>query len=229
MKAWLYGLVMAVTVASIANADDGGMPDGFVDLGAFIPGIVIEARYAGYDNFVGHPIDGYEAGRVFLSVKAAIALQKVQSRLKQEGMTLKVFDGYRPQRAVDHFMRWIEDPEDTAGKARYYPDISKDRLVPDGYIASRSGHSRGSTLDLTIVRRLDDGTVAELDMGSNWDFFGPVSHAASRDISDDARANRMLLRMHMLFAGFAPYEAEWWHFTLRDEPYPDTYFDFPVK
>ncbi len=204
-------------------------PEGFVDLESYMPGIKVDARYAGDRNFVGAPVDGYLAPKVFLSREAADALKLVQARLELQGMTLKVFDGYRPQRAVDHFMRWVADATDTKNKAAFYPDISKDRLVPEGYIAEKSGHSRGSTLDLTIARILPDGSVEELDMGSPWDFFGPVSHPSSREVSDDARVNRMLLRMQMLAAGFKPYEAEWWHFTLADEPYPDTYFDFPVE
>ncbi|NVJ97619.1 MAG: M15 family metallopeptidase [Alphaproteobacteria bacterium] len=204
-------------------------PDGFVDLASFVPGVVVEARYAGNDNFVGAPVDGYVAAKAYLSIEAATALRLVQHQLQAQGLTLKVFDGYRPQRAVDHFMRWVKDDADTMNKDRFYPDISKTRLVPEGYIAEKSGHSRGSTVDLTIARVTVDGEVIELDMGSPWDFFGPISHPSSHNITDEARANRMLLRIQMLAAGFKPYEAEWWHFTLRHEPYPDTYFDFPVK
>ncbi|SDD56727.1 MULTISPECIES: M15 family metallopeptidase [Kordiimonas] len=226
----LANLVMGVAMALAGCVTAlAAPPDGFVDLEAYIPGIVVEARYAGNHNFVGQPIDGYEAPKVFLSVEAANALKTAQHRLAAQGMTLKVFDGYRPQRAVDHFMRWVSDANDTKNKAAYYPDVAKHRLVREGYIAEKSGHSRGSTLDLTIAHIMPDGSVQELDMGSPWDFFGPISHPSSKAVSDDARANRMLLRMSMLAAGFKPYEAEWWHFTLTREPYPNTYFDFPVE
>lgn len=204
-------------------------PDGFVDVGEMIPGVVIEARYAGSENFMGRPVRGYRADKVLLSREAAVALADVQRQLAANGMGLKLFDGYRPQRAVDDFMAWTRDANDTVQKQTYYPNVAKDRLVPDGYIAAKSGHSRGSTVDLTIVRLLEDGHIEELDMGSPWDFFGPVSHPSSTAVSEEARANRMLLRVLMIGAGFKPLEEEWWHFTLRDEPYPDTYFDFPVE
>jgi len=226
----LINLVVGAGIALVGYvAAFAAPPEGFVDLKVYIPGLIVDARYAGERNFVGAPIDGYPAPKVFLSREAADALKHVQARLQAQGMTLKVFDGYRPQRAVDHFMRWVADSADTKNKATYYPGISKDRLVPEGYIAEKSGHSRGSTLDLTIARVLADGSVEELDMGSPWDFFGPISHPSSREVSDDARVNRMLLRMQMLAAGFKPYEAEWWHFMLAHEPYADTYFDFPVE
>lgn len=190
---------------------------------------MIEARYAGDRNFMARPVDGYKAGKVMLSREAAEALRQVQANLVANGMTLKVFDGYRPQRAVDHFMRWVDDPADTVNKTAYYPDVAKSQLVPEGYIARKSGHSRGSTIDLTIARAVASGAHQEVDMGSSWDFFGPISHPMSPLVSGEARVNRMLLRSQMLAAGFAPYEAEWWHFTLRNEPYPDTYFNFPVE
>lgn len=221
-------LALSLVVPGWATAAQS-VPDGFVDVGQTIPGVVIDARYAGHENFMGRPVRGYHAGKVFLSREAAAALAVVQRQLAASGMALKLFDGYRPQRAVDDFMAWTQDASDTAQKQIYYPHVAKDRLVPDGYIAAKSGHSRGSTIDLTIVRLHDGGEATELDMGSPWDFFGPVSHPSSTAVSEEARTNRMLLRVLMIGAGFKPLEEEWWHFTLRDEPYPDTYFDFPVE
>lgn len=204
----------------------GSTPEGFVDIKEEIEGVVIEARYAGTDNFIGRPVDGYRANKAVISVEAAAKLKLVQAELAEKGLGLKVFDAYRPQRAVDHFMRWIDDKADIAAKEAYYPDVSKDQLVPEGYIAEKSGHSRGSTIDLTIIS-LADGS--ELDMGSPWDFFGPVSHALNDSIPEQAQQNRQLLRTLMLKHGFAPYEYEWWHFTLKDEPHKDTYFDFVIE
>jgi len=224
-RLWLMGLLVLLSTAYARAADS---PD-LVDLAAHIPGIIVDARYAGAENFIGEPIDGYEAPKVLLSRPAAEALKRVQAQLKAEGLTLMVFDGYRPQSAVDHFMRWIEDTGDTRNKAAYYPNVAKNRLVPDGYIARQSGHSRGSTVDLTIARLVDGGSTEPLDMGSPWDFFGAISHPSSTVVSSEARANRMLLRVMMMSAGFRPYDAEWWHFTLAAEPYPNSYFNVPVK
>ena len=206
-----------------AGAD---LPDGFCYLDQYLPGAAYEVRYYGDNNFVGQPVDGYEAPRVILTIPAAQALAGVQQDLAPFGLGLKFFDGYRPQRAVDHFVRWAADLSDTKMKARFYPGVDKANLFRDGYIASRSGHSRGSTVDLTVV---DLATGAELDMGTPFDFFGPLSAGESPDAPAQARANRMLLRQAMENRGFLPYAEEWWHFTLADEPFPETYFDFPVR
>lgn len=229
-SAWLFGFAVAVLAAVyfyVRGTSD--MHDGFVDVQEAVPGIVAEPRYAGSDNFIGSPITGYEAEKVIVSRSVASALAKVQSELAGQGMALKLYDGYRPQRAVDHFMRWIADPADTKMKARYYPDINKADLVKLGYIAEKSGHSRGGSVDLTIVRRTDDGTWQELDMGSHWDLFDTRSHAGSKEVSEAAQANRKLLADMMLKNGFRPYAEEWWHFTISPEPYPNTYHDFPIK
>ena len=199
-------------------------PAGFVDLAEAVPGIVVDLRYLGENNFVGTPIEGYEAGNCYISKEAALALASVQEELAAFGLGLKVFDAYRPQRAVDHFIRWAEDLDDTKMKPAFYPRVSKQHLFRDGYIAARSGHSRGSTVDLTIVS--EDG---ELDMGTPFDFFGSESHGASLAVTPQQRANRALLRSVMTKHGFRPLAEEWWHFTLDDEPYPGTYFDFPVR
>ena len=152
----------------------------------------------------------------------------MQAQLAPIGRGLKVFDAYRPQRAEDHFVRWAEDLADTKMKARYYPDVDKANLFRDGYIAAKSGHSRGSTVDLTIVS-LNAGEPIELDMGTGWDHFGPKSWPSSREVTTQQRANRMLLQSLMVKHGFRPLAEEWWHFTLVDEPFPDTYFDFVVE
>lgn len=183
-----------------------------------------DVRYAGTDNFTGRPVRGYETPRVMLTREAAQALSKAQSAAHARGLTLLVYDGYRPQRAVDHFLEWSIDENDTLAKAAYYPNLNKSALFELGYIARRSGHSRGSTVDLTLTR---DGRP--LDMGTPYDFFGEESHTEHPAIDGQARRNRMLLRQIMQTAGFQNYPKEWWHFTLVGEPFPDTYFDLPIK
>jgi D-alanyl-D-alanine dipeptidase len=209
------------------ESDRHPLPEGFVYLDVAIPDIAVELRYFTSDNFVGRPVDGYVHAHAILSKPAAAALARVQESLRPFGLGLKVFDAYRPQRAVDHFVRWAADLQDRETKAKYYPRVAKKDLFSEGYIAARSSHSRGSTVDLTIVFRAPDGTVKELDMGSSWDFFGPISWPASDAVSAQQRANRTLLRTLMMNHGFQPYTQEWWHFTLRNEPHPETYFDFP--
>lgn len=183
-------------------------------------------RYFTENNFVGRRINGYEAPVCLLTRQAAQALAAVQRDLAMAGLGLKVFDCYRPARAVAHFVRWARNLADQKNKQTYYPDVDKRNLFRKGYIAARSGHSRGSTVDLTLVR-LDDGK--ELHMGSPFDFFGVQSWPSDRSVSVEARTNRMLLAAAMRRRGFQPYDKEWWHFTLRNEPFPKTYFDFPVK
>jgi len=203
-----------------------GLPDGFVYLHDIEPSIRVELRYLGDDNFVGRPIDGYQANRLILTTGAARALAAVQAELVPMGLSLLVYDGYRPQQAVDHFVRWAQDLQDQAGKPVYYPDVDKADLFDQGYIAARSGHSRGSTVDLTL---LDLASGKALDMGTPWDFFGPASWPLHTGLPPQQRANRLLLRSLMLQSGFRPLEQEWWHFTLVEEPFPETYFDFPVR
>jgi D-alanyl-D-alanine dipeptidase len=198
----------------------------FVDVGTVVPGLVVEARYAGSHNFVGKPIDGYERPACLLTRQAAQGLATVQRDLATHGFGLKVFDCYRPTRAVAHFVRWARDVRDTAMKSEFYPTIDKRDLFQLGYIAAQSGHSRGSTVDLGLVT-LADGK--ELDMGTPFDTFSPRSWPGDTLVSAAARQNRALLATAMRRGGFRPYDREWWHFTLRGEPFPDTYFDFPVK
>lgn len=218
-------LLLLLLPATDAFADP---PGGFVEVRDAVPGAVVELRYLGPDNFVGEPIDGYVADRCYVTGEAARALGRVQHELAHFGLGLKLFDAYRPQRAVDHFVRWAGDLDDTRMKSRYYPDVAKENLFRDGYIAVRSGHSRGSTLDLTIVA-LDGREPVELDMGTPWDYFGPKSWPASLEVTPQQRANRMLLQSLMVKHGFRPLAEEWWHFTLEDEPFPETYFDFAVE
>lgn len=227
----LAGVLVATLVAagagSHAASDRDSPPDGFVYLDEAIPDLAIDLRYATGNNFVGRRIDGYARARAVLSAPAAKALEEVQAALRPFGLGLKVFDAYRPQRAVDHFVRWGRNLDDRRTKPDYYPDVAKENLFREGYIASRSSHSRGSTVDVTIVHRDDEGAARELDMGSRFDFFGPVSWPDSREVTPQQRANRALLQSLMTAKGFVPYAQEWWHFTLSGEPYPDTYFDFP--
>lgn len=201
------------------------MADGFVELSAVIPGIKIDPRYFGSDNFLGAPVEGYNAAKVILSEAAAKALATVHAQLSEFGLGLMVFDGYRPQRAVDHFVRWARDLDDTKMKQRYYPRVEKKNLFSEGYIAERSGHSRGSTVDLTVI---DKATGQQLDMGTSWDFFDLRSWPSSTEPNSQQRANRLLLQSAMMKGGFRPLTEEWWHFTLEDEPFPDTYFDFII-
>jgi uncharacterized protein YbbC (DUF1343 family)/D-alanyl-D-alanine dipeptidase len=226
--------VLAVTCAAAADAvgqqpttlpPQESVPATFADITRVAPGVVVEMRYFGDDNFVGRRIDGYDAPVCLLTRQAADALAAAQARLAPFGLGLKVFDCYRPARAVAHFVRWANDPADLLRKADYYPEIDKARLFELGYIAERSGHSRGSTVDLTIV---DAATGAELDMGTGWDLFSTLSWPAEPSMTAVQRAHRLLLRTLMLQHGFQPYDKEWWHFTLRREPYPATWFDFPV-
>lgn len=201
-------------------------PEGFVYLHKVIPEIQLEVRYHGSNNFLGKPVQGYTQPVILISEAAATSLKKVAADLKRQGYGLKVFDAYRPQRAVNHFMQWAQDPEDTLAKASFYPEIPKNQLFNLGYIASRSGHTRGSSIDLTLVD-LQEG--CEVDMGSTYDFFGEISHQGTNLISQQQEQNRNILKEAMLRHGFDLYPEEWWHFSLKNEPFPNTYFDFPIK
>ena len=217
-------IILFACISTYAQSRE--LPDDFVYVKEIIPDIEEEIRYAGTHNFLGKPVRSYEAGRAILSLPAAEALKNVQEELKEMGYCLKIFDAYRPQTAVNHFVEWARDPADTLAKQEFYPEVPKSQLFQKGYIASKSGHSRGSTVDLTII---DAQTKEELDMGSAWDFFGIISHHDSEKPTEAQKANRKLLKNIMHKHGFRPYPEEWWHYTLRAEPYPNTYFDFPVK
>ena len=201
-------------------------PSGFVLLGDYVPAILQEIRYYSTFNFIGDRIDGYEEPCALLTKEAARALKGVSGELLVQGYRLKVFDAYRPVSAVKHFVLWGIEDQDVRMKPWFYPELDKNALFAEGYIAKRSSHSRGSTVDLTL---LDMKTGQELDMGSPFDLFSEVSHPDYRGVSQEQYENRMLLQEAMVRGGFLPLDCEWWHFTLANEPYPDTYFEFPVS
>jgi zinc D-Ala-D-Ala dipeptidase len=232
----------------------GAPPSGFVDLAQLAPAVVVQMRYAGEQNFVGRPVHGYAAARCWLSRPAAEALARVAQDLAGRGLGLMVYDCYRPQRAVDDFVAWAkerDDDDDPVTRKRHYPAVPKAELFHRGYIALRSGHTRGSTVDLTLIAlsRLPDAGAADfqeaddcrslngtptaadgsLEMGTAFDCFDERAHADYAGIAPEARHNRQLLRQAMLRRGFSPYAKEWWHFTLTAEPFPDRYFDFEVR
>ena len=227
MKKNLLGIVgaLAVVLAGCVQVDVAAR-GGFVALAEAVPDVILEPRYYSTYNFVGERIDGYEEPCALLTKEAARALKAASDDCVRRGYRLKIYDAYRPQRAVAHFVRWASDLDDTRMKPYFYRDLDKSVLFERGYIAEKSGHSRGSTVDLTLF---DMKTGKEVDMGGTFDLFGAESHPDYKGITKQQFANRMLLREIMLAHGFKPLEEEWWHFTLANEPYPDTYFDFPVK
>lgn len=199
---------------------------GFVLLADYVPAIVQEIRYYSTYNFIGDRIDGYEEPIALLTIEAARALKSVSNELNAQGFRLKVFDAYRPASAVRHFELWGIEDLDLRMKPFFYPGLEKQELFQKGYIARRSSHSRGSTIDLTL---LDMKTGKEVDMGAPFDMFGEISHPDSKAVSKEQHENRMMLQTAMIRGGFVPIDCEWWHFTLKNEPYPDTYFEFPVS
>ena len=255
MQRWLLVAVLCCTMSSLFTAcsSENNQPAvsatddncQFVNLSDAVPDAILEIRYFSTYNFVGARIDGYEEPIALLTKQAAKALRAVSDDIKEQGYRLKIYDAYRPQKAVDHFVRWAKDVEDTKMKPYFYPDLDKHVLFPQRYIDERSGHTRGSTLDLTLF---DMRTEKELDMGGTFDWFGPESHPdfcgnpdtgeytgdnskspAGRSITAEQFQHRMILRRAMMAHGFEPFPTEWWHFKLKDEPFPDTYFTFPVK
>lgn len=223
-----YILVVSALFSFAGNAQykPETMPDGFVYVKDLIPNLRTDLRYYSSNNFVGEPIDGYERPKCILTREAAVALKKVQEEFEKLGFGLLIFDAYRPQRAVNHFIRWSKDSTDIKMKEEFYPNIDKKDLFKEGYIAEKSGHSRGSTVDLTIVS-LKTGHI--LDLGGPYDFFDKKSWTEYTNITKNQRAIRLMLKRRMEKHGFVSYEKEWWHFTLKNEPYPNTYFDFPVE
>ena len=201
-------------------------PAGFVVAADHVPGVIQEIRYHTSYNFIGERIDGYEEPVALLTAEAARALSRVAKEAMVQGYRLKIYDTYRPACAVKHFVLWGIEDQDIRMKPYFYPDLMKQELFSKGYIASRSSHSRGSTVDLTLF---DMSTGKEVDMGSPFDMFSEISHPDSRDVTPEQYDNRMLLQHVMVRNGFEPIDCEWWHFTLKDEPYPDTYFEFPVS
>jgi D-alanyl-D-alanine dipeptidase len=245
----LAALTLAVLAAPAAAAEPTAPPGAFVALADVDPSIVVEMRYTTSHNFVGRPIPGYEEPLCILTRPAAEALARVQAAVRPRGYTLKVYDCYRPQRAVDSFVAWAKRLRDERTKAEFYPRVEKSRLFKEGYIAEQSGHSRGSAVDLTLVkrpprrqeryRRANQTDCAKpagerfgdnsIDMGTGYDCFDPLSHPFNGRVRGVQRRNRRLLRDALVAQGFAPLPTEWWHFKLRVEPYPETYFDFPVE
>lgn len=199
---------------------------GFVLLTDVVPDVILEIRYFSTYNFVGERVDGYEEPVALITKEAGAALKRASDALLEQGYRLKIYDAYRPQKAVAHFVRWAERLDDVRMKPYFYPELNKNVLFEQGYIAEHSGHSRGSTVDLTLF---DMKTGKEVDMGGTFDYFGLRSHPDFDDVTREQYRNRMILREAMLNAGFKPIKEEWWHFTLKDEPYPETYFTFPVS
>lgn len=222
----LFLLVEVNVVINLASKEKNDIPEGFVHVDELIPDAILEVRYYSTNNFVGSRVDGYLAPKVILTIEATEALAAVADELRQQGLALKIFDGYRPQQAVNHFIRWAADVEDEKMKYKYYPEVDKKELFSLGYIAKKSGHSRGSTVDLTLI---DMNTGEELNMGSGFDYFGEISHHNTNMINEQQMQNRAILREVMEKHGFVAYSGEWWHYTLKNEPYPDTYYDFPVQ
>ena len=245
----ILGGLLTLVLTAPAGAQQKA-PAGFVSLKAEVPSIKVEMRYLTHHNFIGRPIRGYRDPLCIVTRETAEALFKAQTRVRRQGYTLKVYDCYRPQRAVDDFVAWGKRLDDQRMKAEFYPRVDKRNVFKDGYIATKSGHSRGSTVDLTLVRRpparqeryhrgdrLRDCAAPRakrfrdnsIDMGTGYDCFDTKSHPFSPKVTAHQRENRMKLRRAMLAAGFKGLETEWWHFTLRDEPYPERFFDFPVS
>ena len=223
-KILFFLIVSAILTLGFEQKQD--LPEGFVYAKDIIPDLDVELRYFGSYNFVGDTIDGYNANTLIITKTTAEKLKLVQDELQTQNLCLKVYDGYRPQRAVNHFVRWAKVLDDTLMKSDFYPKVKKQNLFNSGYIASKSGHSRGSTLDLTIA----DGETGEpLDMGSPFDFFGEQSWVDYPNITEEQKQNRQLLQTVMLKYNFRNYPKEWWHFTLRWEPFPKTFFDFEVE
>ena len=222
----MKSFIIFFTVLISSQISSQTLPKGFSYVSEIDVTIKKELRYGTSNNFIGKPIDGYLKDSLIISTPAAKALKKIQTKLMLSGLSLKIFDAYRPQQAVDHFVRWAKVMNDTLMKQLYYPDVQKSELFTLGFIASKSGHTRGSTIDLSIV---DVKTNKEVDMGSSYDFFGEKSHPFYKKITEAQMKNRMLLRTIMIKNGFIPYDNEWWHFTLKDEPYPTTYFNFLIE
>ncbi len=236
----LFGAIIGTLLFSCKKSTEAPVApeadcSGFVLLSEVVPDAILEIRYYSTYNFIGDRIPGYEEPIAILTREAADSLKVVSDELMQQGYRLKIFDAYRPQCAVDYFMEWAKDTSDVRMKEYFYPELDKSVLIPQEYIAEKSGHTRGSTVDLTLF---DMRTEREVDMGCTYDYFGVASHpdvqpgqevGAYEPINEEQYRHRMILREAMLRHGFKPYDCEWWHFTLADEPYPDTYFTFPLN
>ena len=222
--------VVLIISMSFIHLSGQTLPEGFVFLENEIPNLIVDLRYSKDDNFMGKKVEGYKIGQKAIgTLELANALKQVQKNLKSQGLGLKIYDAYRPQRAVNNFIAWSRVKNDTIKKSKYYPYLPKDKLFELGFIASKSGHSRGSTVDLTLVCLSRECRGKKLDMGGSWDFFGDLSNYGFEDLNKNQKQNRKKLRDVMTTSGFKPYEKEWWHFTLINEPYPNKYFDFTVE
>ena len=199
---------------------------GFVNISDVACDVILELRYYSTYNFIGDRIDGYHEPIALLTKEAALALKAASDEALENGYRIKIYDAYRPQMAVEHFVRWAKDLSDTRMKNIFYPEVSKENLFSEGYIAEHSGHSRGSTIDITLF---DMAKGCEADMGGYFDYFGAVSHSDYKELDEKQYNNRMLLKRIMVNCGFSPLREEWWHFTLEDEPFKDTYFDFAIS
>lgn len=250
VRAAVLASLLACAHTPPAPASVQSRPSNFVSIADVDPTILVELRYFGDHNFLGRRVDGYERELCLLTDAAAAALRKVQDDVRRFGFTVKLYDCYRPQRAVDSFIAWAKDPHDRKMQAEFFPRVPKERLFAEGYVAERSGHSRGSTVDVTLVpvpppaqeryvagaplrdcalpkdQRFGDNS---LDFGAGYDCFDPVSNLENPAIPLDARVRRLMLRAIMEKHGFTPALSEWWHYTLANEPYPETYFDFPIE
>ena len=226
LKVLLVFLFFVLVSFTVQKSEDPPVNKNFVYLKELIPKLRSDIRYYGSNNFIGKPIDGYEQPKLLLTKEAADALKNVQTELERIGFGLLIYDAYRPQKATEHFVRWSQDMADTLMKEDFYPNVDKKDLFELGYIAKKSGHSRGSTVNLTIVSLK---TKHILNMGSSYDLFDEKSQTEYPNITKNQRALRLLLKRRMEKHGFKSYEKEWWHFTLKNEPYPDTYFDFPIE
>jgi D-alanyl-D-alanine dipeptidase len=211
---------------SVTRVPKKGLPAGFVYIDELIPDCIIDAKYAGTENFMGRPAVGYNQPLVVMTKEAAAGCVRAAEKLRAQGYVMKFFDSYRPQRAVDDFCRWGDDLGDLRRKPVQYPNLEKARVFDEGYIARHSSHTRGSAVDLTIV---DTATHQELDMGCGFDFMDPRSNLGAKGLTPAQEHNRQILQDAMLSSGFKPYDGEWWHFNIVPEPYPDTYFDFPIE
>ncbi len=221
-------LLLLLFFAFAKKTEAQHLPEGFVYLNEVIPSIEVELRYAGNHNFIGKPIPGYIKQKPIITKQAAEALKKVQIELNKQNLGLKIYDAYRPQQSVDFFVDWAKNINDTLKKLEFYPNVKKELLFKEQYIAARSGHTRGSTVDLTIIDFYSE-EKKELDMGSPYDFFGQQSWVTYENLTSNQLENRKLLQGVMKKYNFRNYEQEWWHFTLKDEPFPETYFNFTIE
>ncbi len=219
-------ILFFIFLVNIHRISVSALPEGFVYINDIAPDIILEPRYYSEYNFVGKRIEEYNSPAIIMAEQAAKALKRVSDKLKEEGYTLKIWDAYRPQRAVDHFVRWAKDPKEVKMKNDFFPNVDKDKLMEPGYIAEHSAHTRGSAVDITIVNL---STNLEVDMGCSFDFFGKIAWHGSELVTKEQAENRKKLREVMEEEGFEAYLNEWWHYTLKNEPFPDKYFDFPVE